>query len=431
MNQQIKRSSYIRLMVMFGIEGALFQYVMSTNGFGNFIYATNLGATDTQIGLTQSVPQLVALFLLLPLGFIGNKLKSSKTMPIIILAFMSLMYICYGSVPFMGDYKMALFFVFLGGTAGMVALYNTSWQIFFAEVVEVNDRNGIFTFRNGAMFAIGTIVPLFIGGLLSSMITAENKLGVMQIFYYACGVLSLMTAAIISKMPSKLREPKTLSSEGLPRMRDVGGIIKELLHNKAFLTVIGSVMFLQLSWQIDWSMWYIGEVQYIGYTEAHLSYQSALQCFVQLAAIGFLGKLNRKKSSYFTIIIGCAGLAVYPLAMIAATFIPKAIAPWSLVIMYNLCSIPSTALLLCVIQIVLDIVPKKNQGIIISLYAMAVTLSNAVMPLFGVMIYTLFGADKRALIIFCIVAFILRAITVVLFVFRYRDYKGRMIDIQM
>jgi MFS family permease len=408
MFKRLKISPYIKMTALFGVEGALFQYIVSTNSFGNFLYATNLGANDTQIGLIQSVPQIVALFLLLPGGFIGNKFKSPKTLPMIILAFMSLMYVCYGSVPYMGDHKMAMLFVFLGGTAGMVALYNSAWQIFFAESVDVMERNGVFTFRNGATFVIGIFIPLVIGGFLNSMTSLNDKIGILQIFYYSCAVLSLLTAVIIRKIPAALRTPDFFISENKLRLSDLGSVLTELFHNKLFVTVIGTVMFLHISWQIDWSMWYIGEVKYIGYSEAQLSYRNAIQFLVQLAAIGFLGRLNRKKSIYFTMIIGCAGLAVYPLAMITATFIPQPWAPWALIVMYNLCSIPATALTLCVIQVVLDVIPKKNQGIILSLYTMAVTLSNAIMPLFGVELYKFFGANLRGLILFCVVTFILR-----------------------
>ena len=43
----------MKAMLLFGVEGLLFQFVMSlsgVSGFGTNLYATNLGATDSQIG---------------------------------------------------------------------------------------------------------------------------------------------------------------------------------------------------------------------------------------------------------------------------------------------------------------------------------------------------------------------------------------------
>ena len=48
-----------RLLILFGLEGLLLQYAVSLNSLANNLYATNLGATDTQIGLVQTVPNMV------------------------------------------------------------------------------------------------------------------------------------------------------------------------------------------------------------------------------------------------------------------------------------------------------------------------------------------------------------------------------------
>ena len=50
-----------QILLLFGVEGILYQFSQSVNNFGNCLYATGLGATDTQIGLVQTVPNLLAL----------------------------------------------------------------------------------------------------------------------------------------------------------------------------------------------------------------------------------------------------------------------------------------------------------------------------------------------------------------------------------
>ena len=59
--------------VLFAVEGALLQLFCSVNGFANNQFATGLGATDLQIGLIQTVPNVVALILLLPLGILADR----------------------------------------------------------------------------------------------------------------------------------------------------------------------------------------------------------------------------------------------------------------------------------------------------------------------------------------------------------------------
>ena len=71
-----------RTLLIFGIEGILYQFSQSINGFGNALYATNLGATDTQIGLIQTIPNVLALILMLPFGLLSDRLRRSRTVPL-------------------------------------------------------------------------------------------------------------------------------------------------------------------------------------------------------------------------------------------------------------------------------------------------------------------------------------------------------------
>ena len=74
-----------QIMLLFAVEGVFLQYITSINGFGLNLYATNMGATDSQIGIIQMVPNIVACAALLPLGILADRLKSTKTIPMLTL----------------------------------------------------------------------------------------------------------------------------------------------------------------------------------------------------------------------------------------------------------------------------------------------------------------------------------------------------------
>ena len=126
----------LRMLCLFGIEGFLLQYAVSLYSLANNLYATNLGATDTQIGLVQMVPNMVAGICMIPVGFLANRTKTSRTVPFVLALFLSAAYFAYGSVPLFGEHRMTAFFVFLGMTVGGIALYNAQWQTFFGDAVE-------------------------------------------------------------------------------------------------------------------------------------------------------------------------------------------------------------------------------------------------------------------------------------------------------
>ena len=120
-----------QIMLLFAVEGVFLQYITSINGFGLNLYATNMGATDSQIGIIQMVPNIVACAALLPLGILADRLKSTKTIPMLTLLVMCAGYAFLGSVPALGERCMELFFVSLAFTAGALAIYNAQWQAMF------------------------------------------------------------------------------------------------------------------------------------------------------------------------------------------------------------------------------------------------------------------------------------------------------------
>ena len=165
-----------KIFLLFGIEGVLFQFVNSVGAYGNAIYATNLGASDIQIGLIQTIPNLVALILLIPIGVLADRMRSEKTVPAGLLFLMGAAYTGLGFVPGLGANRMIFYFLFLGAGIGLMAGYNAQWQVLFGAVTETESRNRVYTFRNRCMFFIGTIIPLICGAMLSSQAHAEEAM---------------------------------------------------------------------------------------------------------------------------------------------------------------------------------------------------------------------------------------------------------------
>ena len=160
-----------QIMLLFAVEGVFLQYITSINGFGLNLYATNMGATDSQIGIIQMVPNIVACAALLPLGILADHLKSTKTIPLLTLAF----------------------------TAGALAIYNAQWQAMFGAAVSLRQRNDVYAFRNQFMFVIGIFAPVICGILMGRCHTADGKLLVLRSFFYLSAVCVLLQAAAIKK----------------------------------------------------------------------------------------------------------------------------------------------------------------------------------------------------------------------------------------
>lgn len=418
----------MKAMLLFGVEGLLFQFVMSlsgVSGFGTNLYATNLGATDSQIGMIQLVANLTAVVLMLPAGIISDRLKNAKTVPVVLMLVMGVAYFFYGTVPALGEnLRMAFFFVFLALTAGMLVVYNTIWQAFFGDVTPLKDRNRVYGFRNRFVFLISTIAPILCGTILTAQPDSPSKLMVLRVFFYICGAVCLFCSFVLSRIPGGERSPEMLQQVPKFSLSSFGEVFRDLAHSKKFLSYFICIMFFYLGWHIDWSMWYIGQMQYVGLTEAQLSYFNAGCAILQLLTLGLFVRANEKKGVEFTFLFCILSLVLCPVTMLVSGLTPQAIRPTVYLIMGAIVCVPQCASNLCLVQMLLDAIPEKNRSLIVSLNMAFVTFSNGLMPFLGVKLYTALGADYRAFMLFNSIAFVLRLTALTIFIIRYKKHKA-------
>ena len=162
-----------------------------------------------------------------------------------------------------------------------------------------------------------------------------------------------------------------------------------------------------MTWQTDWTLYFLGQVRYLGLNEAWLSYVSIGGTLAQFLSVGLWRRVNDKMGVRFGIIFGSIGLACCAASMLIATSLPVSAGPVVFLILNTLSNVTYPAVQMNVLQCLLQAVPEKNKTLSISIYTMFISLSNAFMPMLGVTVYTAFGGDLIAyrttfLIIFCL-----------------------------
>lgn len=413
------------ILLLFGIEGVFLQFATSINSLGNTLYATSMGATDSQIGMIQMIPNLVAVAILFPLGIVSDRLKSSKTVPLIALIVMAIAYFCMGSVPMLGKARMIGFFCCLAFTVGGLAVYNGMWQDFFGDVTPIEERNGVFAFRNRFMFLIGIIAPIVCGILMGFFPSNQGTQMILRLFFYITGVLMLLQAYVIAKIPGGQRSPERLAALQNKRFspKDVFTAISDAAHNKDFLLFFLPILFFYVGWHLDWSMWYIGMTQYVHMDASTISIYNGIFSVGQLIAIGIVAKLVSKKGPDFTILTGMFGIILCPISMMICANLPTNISPWVFTALITICNAPQCAISLCVVQMLLKVVPERNRSLIISLYTMVITLSNSLTPFLGVQLYTALGANNFAFYFTFSFTLVWRTAAFLISLWRYRLLK--------
>lgn len=412
-----------RLVLVFALEGLLLQFATSIKSFGNNLFATNLGATDTHIGLIQTIGCAITVALLLPVGIISDRCKSSKTVPVALLILGGLMFILQSFAPAMGDARLTVFMAIVGLSSGLFGAYNSQWQSMFGDLVDMRERNRVYAARSRVMAVLGVLVPVLCGVAMSKQISGSGKLNVLSVFMFVSGVMMLAESVVVLRIPGGKRSPAQLEAMERFTLKNLGESIVGAAKNRPFMGIVLASMLVYTSWQLDWSMWYIGQTQYAMMTEAQLSYYSAACAVAQIFALGIWARSNQKRNVHFTVCMCVGGASLYPFYAIMMTFIPMPARPWAFIAMcVTACSF-ECGIVMCLVQMMLEVVPEKHRSLTISLYTILTTLSNAVMPLLGVKIYTWLGADIAAFRTFFAIELAYRMFVSGYFVARYRGLK--------
>lgn len=208
-------------------------------------------------------------------------------------------------------------------------------------MVEPESRNGVLTLRNRALFAVGIVTPLACGMVMSG---AVSSMRMYQVFFLISAGAALCQAAVVSAIHPPLRQVAASKFSA----QELTGAIKTLAHSKPFLLFIVPMLLFHASWQIDWSMWYIGQVQYLHLTQAQMTTFSGIFNIGQLIAIGVLSGIVRKKGTDRTLPYAALGLMFCPLTMMICLQFPEGMRmlPFTLMVtILNAPSVPQTCAL--------------------------------------------------------------------------------------
>ena len=403
-----------KLMRLFTYEGIIITLINNLVGSHNNLYAIRLGAGDYELGLVTMIPQLVGMAVLIPGGILTDNLKSKRDMVTSALFAVACLYVLIGFVPALGSYRLGTFLVLLALSSAPMTLYNVSWQAYFSDVIHPNGRNSVLAIRSSLSFLIGIIITLTGGALLSSASTNADKISLHQMFLWVAAFLLLIQIIVLRRIPSKAIEQKNKF-----KLSELKKAFAELLHNRRFLGFIGVAIFFYMTWHIDWTLYFIGQTQYLGMNEAWLSYVNIGGAIVQFLTMGIWSKINSRHGVRLAIIFGSLGLSLCPIGMIIATSLHTANAKLIFLIMNTLFHVTLATTTLNILQCLLQVIPDNNKTLNISIYTTLVMLSNGLMPFVGVYMYRMLGANLHALQVVFVMIFVLRVIATGLWALRW------------
>lgn len=403
-----------RNMNLFAYEGVLLAVILAFINNNNNLFATRLGASDFQLSLLNGFPQLVALIVLLPGGILTDRMPNKKRMVTYSLIALCFVYLAIGFSPAFGKYRFYVFLTLLSLSVGPMTIYNASWQAYFSDTVPARDRNKIFTLRTKWTFFINIAAPLLTGFLLARAETNSSKLIIHSSLFWASCVFIILQIFVLKRISGGNSEFRSNIS-----FKDLKEAAIDLAHNKKFIVFWAVALFFYMSWQSDWTLFYIGQVQYLKLDEAWISYMNVGIAAAQFFTIGFWSRVNEKLGIRFAIILGSVSLCLFPIIMIISTSLSYNTGHWVFVILCTLNGLLFATVSLNIMQCLLQVIPEKNKTLSIAIYTMFVTISNGIMPMVGVKVYSSLGSNLKAFQTTFMLIFITRLIATGLWIFRW------------
>ena len=408
-----------RNMLLFALEGVLIMFVMNMTNMNNNLFATRLGASPTQLSLVTALPQAASMLILIPGAFFTDRLKNKRSMVIGSMTVVGTAFFLMSFISALGPYRLYGFFFLLVLSAAPFALYTSSWQAFFADVVPIERRNRDLSFRSRLTFIVGIAVPLATGFILSSISDNEGKIRTHQIFFLISAVLIVFQILTLRKIRGGVTEKPSVLT--LKRLKTVS---VSLAHNKRFVGFVAVALFFYISWHLDWTMFYYGQITYLESNEAWLSYANVGSALMQFFTIGLWSRINEKMGVRFTIIIGSLGLTLCPIGLLVGTALPHEIGRPVFIVLHAFFNIAFAVVQLNILQCLLQVIDLNYKTLSIAIYTVLVTLSNAVFPAVGVQIYEAFGADLAAFQKTFYIIMALRAAATFLWFLRWRMLRN-------
>lgn len=341
---------------------------MSNNYFALFAIGV-LGATNYQVGLISSLPQIVGMFAMVLGTVIMSNLQEKKMFTSYSIFFTRLFLVGMFFVVYLpAEYRAWTFVVLIGlmNLPGSFAML--SWQSFIGDLVSDSRRSSFFSERNRVLTIAGMVTTLLIGiGLQWFDKTNSFPYQVLFILAFVFGIIEVLYL-------NKHIEPKR-EKIAIEKKFNFGW---DAYKHKPFIYFLLCGLFFNFAWQLAWPLFSIYNIKYAHMTGFWISIITVANQVGQIISYKWWGRMADKHSNAKMLGVTAIGMATAPfLTMLSTNML--------YLTFVNLTSglfVSGTVLLL--FNQLLEVTKEKNRGSFIAQYNILLAIVGFIAPQFGV-----------------------------------------------
>lgn len=341
---------------------------MSNNYFALFAIGV-LGATNYQIGLISSLPQIVGMLAMILGTVIMSRLQEKKRFTGLSIFFTRIFLLAMFFVIYLPEEYRAWTFVLLIGFMNLPGSFAMlSWQSFIGDLISDSRRSGFFSERNRVLTIAGMVTTLLIGiGL--QWFDKANPLPY-QILFILAFLFGMMEIFYLNRHV----EPKKDNVTDKKRV----SFGWDAYQHKPFIYFLICGLFFNFAWQLAWPLFNIYNIKVAHMTGFWISIITVANQVGQIISFKWWGRMADKHSNAKMLAITAVGMASAPFLTILSTN------------MYYLTFVNFTSGLfvsgtvLLLFNQLLEVTREQNRGSFIAQYNILLAIIGFIAPQVGV-----------------------------------------------
>ncbi|MDF2556528.1 MAG: major facilitator superfamily permease [Bacillales bacterium] len=260
-----------------------------------------LGATNYQVGLISSLPQIVGMVAILPAAYFVNKAKLKKGITSYSIFFTRLTLILMAFVVFVPAKYAAWVFVVLIALMNFPGQFlNLSFQAFLADIIPEERRNLFFAKRNRILTITGLIVTLTVGIFMKTQL--NDDVLPYQILFVLAFIAGMFEMFYVHK--HKEFSHPNLNQE-IPSF-----FSKKVFGHKPYLTFLICGLFFNFAWQMAWPLFSIFQIRNCHANGLWISLFNVSNQLTQIISYPIWAKLGSKYSNSSLLVVTSIGMGL-------------------------------------------------------------------------------------------------------------------------
>ncbi|QSO49053.1 MFS transporter [Alicyclobacillus mengziensis] len=362
------------------------------NGYVAMYLLDGLQATNSEMGLLNSLPSLVNLFAMLAAAFAIGRAKSKRVFCATATTISRSIYVLIAILPWLPIHNPAIWVVWLVALIRVPQSFgDLSWQALISDLIAPERRSVFFSERNRVTTIVGLLATLATGLLLQQF---DNHL---RWPYQVVFLTTVVFAAaevwflILHNEPAPVAKPTIpLLVKGIRRIR--ADTLKSVLKNRSFLIVIGGLLFFNFGWQVSWPLFNIYQISTAHAPALWLGLFTVANQLVQILTFRWWGRTADRFGNGRMMAVAAVGMALSPFLTILSTNM------WYLFLINFVTGIPAAGTTLLLFNYLLEVCPEGERTTYIAYYNVVLSVVGFAAPEAGIWLLSHWGMNAGMLI---------------------------------